>query len=447
MATFPVPDFVQNRNHYRAASPVRRGWPVKLGPSDTLVEECDAASDRPIGIAVTDYGPGDVVEIVWIGWAGIAVQAAQGDEIRLGSAGAPVVGGTGTMLGIAGGGAVGAYTITRLGLLGYQPSEGGGGGGAYSGWLIVEVEEGHEYHIAPEDFGKNILVAFEDPNVSAADAVVYAPATAAGVPLMDAAVGASVTFAVYISEDDGSGVAPARLQTFYSEDPDTDPEVLVVEWGRASGYTLTRMEGFNDVPGVLLVATPLAVLDLFDADLSIAPYRVIPSGGEGPSEFTLDESNGIDLVDTSIEITWDVETIRLPRNLPTEMNELPHGTTFTRQVVKQSGYDSPSEIRAFMDQHVGSSTLIPGAVVVAPFSLPGQIHTLTFQRYSGPYPGAYLGDFNGWIVTVQTTGHQSVEAEDVEYAPAESGDWDVQQNYVKGALDELAARVKALEGA
>lgn len=121
--SFPSPFFIQNRNCYRATSAIRRGWPVML--SGAGVAECDGPESRVIGIADCAADVGDVVEIIWIGFGDVAIGGAQvGDEIRLGPSGGAVVGGSGRFIGIAGGASVGAYTITRLGLLGYMPAGG-----------------------------------------------------------------------------------------------------------------------------------------------------------------------------------------------------------------------------------------------------------------------------------------------------------------------------------
>lgn len=129
--SFPSPFFIQNRNCYRAISAIRRGWPVMLSGSG--VAECDGPESRVIGTADCAADVGDVVEIIWIGFGDVAIGGAQvGDEIRLGPSGGAVVGGSGRFIGIAGGSSVGAYTITRLGLLGYLPA----GGGAPAGTIV-----------------------------------------------------------------------------------------------------------------------------------------------------------------------------------------------------------------------------------------------------------------------------------------------------------------------
>lgn len=126
--SFPSPLFIQNRNHYTAAQEIGRGVPLILTPDGKQVTPASAATDNPIGISTNNYHAGEVVEVVWIGFTDIAVTGCvPGDQIRLNASGAASKDGEGTFLGVAAGKSVGAFTVVRIGLLGYKPPEGGGG--------------------------------------------------------------------------------------------------------------------------------------------------------------------------------------------------------------------------------------------------------------------------------------------------------------------------------
>lgn len=121
---FHAPHNIQNRNCYKAGADIRRGWPIKLDRVRLgYVLECDDVDDIPIGVADCARKAGEVVEIAWLGVIDVVVSALAGDHIRLGANGVPTVNGAGRFIGIAGGDSVGAFTVVRLGLLGYSDGD------------------------------------------------------------------------------------------------------------------------------------------------------------------------------------------------------------------------------------------------------------------------------------------------------------------------------------
>lgn len=121
----------------------------------------------------------------------------------------------------------------------------------------------------------------------------------------------------------------------------------------------------------------------------------------------------------------------------------PYGTQTFFQLIAMTGSDPLAII-------VDGNPLVPGGVIaVVPSPEEGITSHLGFQccltrATASVGPGA----FDGWILTASPIALAAdIDASDVSYAPAEPGDWISPPTSPSEALDELAARIKALEDA